>query len=117
MLVTTFSPVPTMILNVIFLKGMKSCKGLEIKTVFFFSMLQAMRDDIESTQFDLEEVHQTGEQLMTLCGEPDKPEVQKNIDDLDSNILSITSDFDKRSRTLEDALERSMNFQDQLMVG
>ena len=75
-----------------------------------------MRDDIEASQFDLDEVHQTGEQLMLLCGEPERPEVQKNIDDLDTNLLTITGEFDKRSRSLEEALEKSMHFQDQLMV-
>lgn len=53
---------------------------------------------------------------MSLCGEPDRPEVQKNIDDLDNNLLTITGEFDKRSRTLEEALERSMYFQEELMV-
>ena len=86
---------------------------LKILISFFF---QAMRDDIEASQFDLDEVHQTGEQLMSLCGEPDRPEVQKNIDDLDNNLLAITGEFDKRSRTLEEALERSMYFQEELMV-
>ena len=80
------------------------------------AFFQAMRDDIEASQFDLDEVHQTGEQLMSLCGEPDRPEVQKNIDDLDNNLLTITGEFDKRSRTLEEALERSMYFQEELMV-
>lgn len=78
--------------------------------------LQALRDDIEASQFDLDEVHETGEQLLKLCGEPDRPEVQKHIDDLDNSLLSITGEFDKRSRTLEEALEKSMHFQDELMV-
>ena len=77
---------------------------------------QALRENIEETQFDLGEVQQTGEQLMNLCGEPDRPEVQKNIDDLDTNLRTINSDFEKRSRSLEDALERSLQFQDELMV-
>ena len=87
-------------------------------TVSWFGIIifQALRDDIEASQFDLDEVHQTGEQLMSLCGEPDRPEVQKNIDDLDNNLLTITGEFDKRSRTLEEALERSMYFQEELMV-
>lgn len=53
---------------------------------------------------------------MNLCGEPDRPEVQKNIDDLDNSMLTITAEFDKRSRSLEEALEKSMLFQDELMV-
>ncbi|KAH3698995.1 hypothetical protein DPMN_073941 [Dreissena polymorpha] len=77
--------------------------------------LEALRENIEETQFDLGEVQQTGEQLMNLCGEPDRPEVQKNIDDLDTNLRTINSDFEKRSRSLEDALERSLQFQDELM--
>lgn len=81
-----------------------------------FFLLQAIRDEIETTQFDLAEVHATGEQLLDMCGEPDRPEVQKNIDDLDNSMLSITAEFDKRSRSLEEALERSMQFQDELMV-
>jgi len=54
---------------------------------------------------------------MSLCGEPDRPEVQKHVDDLDNNLLAITGEFDRRSRTLEEALERTMHFQDHLMVG
>ena len=84
--------------------------------MFVFLCFQLLRDDIENSQFDLDEVHQTGEKLLNMCGEPDRPEVQKNIDDLDNSMLTITAEFDKRSRTLEDALERSMNFQDELMV-
>ncbi|KAK3581860.1 hypothetical protein CHS0354_032763 [Potamilus streckersoni] len=77
--------------------------------------LESLRDDIEASQFDFEEVHQTGEQLMTLCGAPDKPEVQKNIDDLDKDLANLTKEFDKRSKSLEEALEKAMHFQEELM--
>lgn len=75
-----------------------------------------MKEDIEASQADLEDVHEIGEQLMTMCGESERPEVQKNIDDLDNNMSSIADDFEKRSKNLEEALAKAITFQDDLMV-
>ncbi|OWF34915.1 Dystonin [Mizuhopecten yessoensis] len=77
--------------------------------------LEAIKEEIEDSKGELEEVRQTGDQLMTLCGEPDRPEVKKNIDDLNTNMSEIEAECNKRSKTLEDALNKAVHFQDELM--
>ena len=75
-----------------------------------------MKEEIEATSVDIDDVRLTGDQLIGLVGEPDKPEVQKNIDDLDSGLNKVTEEYEKRARTLEDALDKAVHFQDELMV-
>lgn len=53
---------------------------------------------------------------MQLCGEPDKPEVKKHIEDLDSAWENVTSLYAKREQNLVDAMEKAMNFHDILGV-
>lgn len=78
--------------------------------------MQALKDDIDASQSDLEDVQAGGQQLMSLCGEPDRPEVQKTIDDADLNNELVNDQYVKRSKTLEEALSKAMTFQDELMV-
>ena len=75
-----------------------------------------MKDDIEATQADIEDVTQTGDKLVELCGKPDRPEVEKNINDLQSNLGTVADKFEKRSKDLEVALTKAVHFQDELMV-
>ncbi|XP_041359572.1 microtubule-actin cross-linking factor 1, isoforms 1/2/3/5-like isoform X3 [Gigantopelta aegis] len=77
--------------------------------------LEALKEDLQATQADLEDTHNTGDQLISLVGETDKPEVQKNIDDLDSNMANLTEEYEKRAKSLKEALTKSLKFQDQLM--
>lgn len=89
--------------------------------MYFFAIhlnyvFQALKDDIEATQADIEDVSQTGDLLVGLCGEPDKPEVEKNINDLQSNLGTVADKFEKRSKDLEVALTKAVHFQDELMV-
>lgn len=53
---------------------------------------------------------------MQLCGEPDKPEVKKHIEDLDSAWENVTTLYAKREQNLIDAMEKAMNFHDVLQV-
>ncbi|KAI8432884.1 hypothetical protein MSG28_013810 [Choristoneura fumiferana] len=46
--------------------------------------LQEIRHEIDHTKPEVEKVRKTGSHLMSLCGEPDKPEVKKHMEDLDS---------------------------------
>lgn len=51
---------------------------------------------------------------MALCGEPDKPEVRKHIEDLDTAWDTVTSLFAKREENLLHAMDRAMEFHDSL---
>lgn len=53
---------------------------------------------------------------MQLCGEPDKPEVQRHIADLDSVWENVTTLYAKREENLIDAMEKAMQFYDTLQV-
>lgn len=53
---------------------------------------------------------------MTMVGEPEKPEVQKNMEDASSQVDKVTEKYEQRARTLEAALEKAVHFQDELMV-
>jgi hypothetical protein len=48
--------------------------------------------------------------------QPDRPEVEKNINDLQSNLGTVADKFEKRSKDLEVALTKAVHFQDELMV-
>lgn len=78
--------------------------------------IQTLKEEIEATQVDLEDFNITGEQLMTMVGEPEQPEVQNNMEDASSQVDKVTEKYEQRARTLEAALEKAVHFQDELMV-
>lgn len=53
---------------------------------------------------------------MTMVGDPERPEVQKNMEDVSSQVGMVTEKYEQRARTLEAALEKAVHFQDELMV-
>ncbi|XP_071449100.1 microtubule-actin cross-linking factor 1, isoforms 1/2/3/4/5 isoform X30 [Hetaerina americana] len=76
--------------------------------------LQEIKLEIDQTKPEVEQVRQTGHSLMNLCGEPDKPEVKKHIEDLDSAWDNITALYAKREENLIDAMEKAMEFHETL---
>lgn len=53
---------------------------------------------------------------MKICGEPDKPEVKKHMEDLDSAWDNVTALFAKREENLIHAMEKAMEFHETLQV-
>ncbi|KAK8744691.1 hypothetical protein OTU49_000570 [Cherax quadricarinatus] len=76
--------------------------------------LSQIKSKIDQTKPEVEQVRQTGRDLMTLCGEADKPEVKKNIEDLDYAWDNVTALYAKREENLIDAMEKAMEFHDTL---
>ena len=68
--------------------------------------LKEIKDDMHQTKPEVERTKQTGRNLLQLCGEPDKPEIKKHIDDLDSAWDNVTSLYAKREQNL---LERKLD--------
>ncbi|CAG4939694.1 unnamed protein product [Colias eurytheme] len=58
--------------------------------------LQEIRHEIDHTKPQVEKVRKTGSTLMSICGEPDKPEVKKHIEDLDTAWDNITALYARR---------------------
>ena len=78
--------------------------------------MQALKEDIEASQADLEDVQQTGDMLMGLVGQAEQPEVQKTVEDTSANLAAISDQYNQRSQQLEHALAKATHFQDELMV-
>ncbi|XP_047520515.1 dystonin isoform X27 [Pieris napi] len=76
--------------------------------------LQEIRQEIDHTKPEVEKVRKTGSTLMSICGEPDKPEVKKHIEDLDTAWDNITALYARREENLIDAMEKAMEFHDTL---
>ena len=53
----------------------------------------------------MEHCRQVGQEFISLCGEPDKPEVKKHIEKLDSACDNITALYARRGENLIDAME------------
>ncbi|XP_056639463.1 dystonin isoform X41 [Diorhabda sublineata] len=76
--------------------------------------LQEIRQEIDQTKPSVDKVRSSGEKLMKLCGEPDKPDVKKHIEDLDNAWDNITALYAKREENLIDAMEKAMEFHETL---
>ncbi|CAG0891815.1 unnamed protein product [Cyprideis torosa] len=76
--------------------------------------LDDIRKDIQQTKPEVERCRSTGKKLMSVCGEPDKPEVKKQIEDMDNAWDNITTAFAKREKNLIVAMEKAMAFHDTL---
>lgn len=76
--------------------------------------LQEIRHEIDQTKPDVEQVRRNGNNLMLLCGEPEKPEVKKHIEDLDHAWDNITALYARREENLIDAMEKAMEFHETL---
>ncbi|KAL4716459.1 hypothetical protein ACJJTC_015887, partial [Scirpophaga incertulas] len=76
--------------------------------------LQEIRRDIDHAKPEVENVRKTGSTLMSLCGEPDKPEVKKHMEDLDHAWDNVTALYARKEENLIDAMEKAMEFHDTL---
>ncbi|XP_045762779.1 dystonin isoform X12 [Maniola jurtina] len=76
--------------------------------------LQEIRHEIDHTKPEVEKARKTGSTLMSICGEPEKPEVKKHMEDLDSAWDNITALYARREENLIDAMEKAMEFHDTL---
>ena len=78
--------------------------------------LEAIKEELDATQADIDLVHETGEELVGLIGDPERPEVEKNVEDLDTNWSMLNKKWAERQKNLDDALKKATNFQEELLV-
>uniref|UniRef100_A0A8C0Y007 Dystonin n=1 Tax=Castor canadensis TaxID=51338 RepID=A0A8C0Y007_CASCN len=77
---------------------------------------EAIREEIEGLQEELDIVVNLGSELITACGEPDKPIVKKSIDELNSAWDSLNKAWRDRIDKLEDAMQAAVQYQDGLQA-
>ena len=73
-------------------------------------VLGEIRQEMDCTQPEIEDCKKTGRELIQLVTEPEKPEVRKQIEELDQAWETVTSLYAKREHDLATAMEKAMNF-------
>ncbi|XP_026913334.1 dystonin isoform X25 [Acinonyx jubatus] len=77
---------------------------------------EAIKEEIDGLQEELDIVVNLGSELIAACGEPDKPIVKKSIDELNSAWDSLNKAWKDRVDKLEEAMQAAVQYQDGLQT-
>ncbi|KAM4591383.1 dystonin isoform 4-T4 [Odontesthes bonariensis] len=75
---------------------------------------EGFKEEIEGLQEELDVVRNQGAELMTACGEPDKPVIKKSLDEVNSAWENLDKTWKERVERLEEAMQAAVQFQDGL---
>ncbi|CAK6951622.1 dystonin isoform X1 [Scomber scombrus] len=76
--------------------------------------VESFKEEIDGLQEELDTVRNQGEELMTACGEPDKPVIKKSLDEVNSAWENLNKTWKERVERLEEAMQAAVQFQDGL---
>ncbi|XP_019393120.1 PREDICTED: dystonin isoform X11 [Crocodylus porosus] len=77
---------------------------------------EAIREEIDGLQEELDTVVILGSELIAACGEPDKPIVNKSIDELNSAWDTVNKAWKERVDKLDEAMQAAVQYQDGLQA-
>ncbi|NXL26034.1 DYST protein, partial [Setophaga kirtlandii] len=77
---------------------------------------EAAKEEIDGLQEELEAVVSLGSELRAACGEPDKPIVNKSIDELNSAWDALNKTWKERMDKLGEAMQAAVQYQDGLQA-
>ncbi|XP_075874847.1 dystonin isoform X6 [Nelusetta ayraudi] len=74
--------------------------------------VEGFKEEIDGLQEELDAVQNQGAELMTACGEPDKPFIKKSIDEVNLAWENLNKSWRERVEGLEEAMQAAVQFQD-----
>ncbi|CAB1457685.1 unnamed protein product [Pleuronectes platessa] len=76
--------------------------------------VEGFKEEIDGLQEELDVVRNQGAELMTACGEPDKPIIKKSVDEVNLAWENLDKTWKERGERLEEAMQAAVQFQDGL---
>ncbi|XP_028324071.1 dystonin isoform X21 [Gouania willdenowi] len=76
--------------------------------------VEGFKEEIDGLQEELDAVQNQGAELMTACGEPDKPVIKKSLDEVNTAWENLNKTWKERVDRLEEAMLAAVQFQDGL---
>ncbi|XP_034041193.1 dystonin [Thalassophryne amazonica] len=76
--------------------------------------VEGFKEEIDGLQEELDVVRNQGAELLTACGEPDKPVIRKSLDEVNSAWENLNKTWKERVERLEEAMQAAVQFQDGL---
>ena len=80
----------------------------------FNIFLQAIKEEIDAVAPELDMVRQSADDLIRMCGDADKPEVEKNMDELQANWDALNVAYKDAHDALVESANLGKQFQDGL---
>ncbi|XP_017164330.1 dystonin isoform X2 [Poecilia reticulata] len=76
--------------------------------------VEGFKEEIDGLQEELDMVQNQGAELMTACGEPDKPVIKKSVDEVNLAWENLNKTWKERVERLDEAMQAAVQFQDGL---